>query len=96
MKLLFRCAVASLVFCAVMEILSTRVSSWAPALLCWPGIVAVDAVCARLGFYESGAPSVLPWFLPGLLFDVVMYALVFWAMSVVWQVVRTRRAPAGN
>jgi len=72
--------------------MSVLTALWLPALLTWPGIVAVDAVCARLGFYESGTPSVLPWQVPGLLLDVVLYTIVFWVFSVGWQMFRRQRS----
>jgi len=86
MKLLLRCALASLIFCAVIVLVSVLTFNGLLAMLCWPGIVIVDAVCARLGFYESGSASVLPWMVPGLLLDFVMYTLLFWALSMAWRI----------
>jgi len=94
MKLLFRCSIASFVFCAVVGLASILTFNGPLAVLLWPGIVIVDAVCARLGFYESGSASMLPWQIPGLLLDVVLYTLVFWVLSMVWRTFAKRRSGA--
>jgi hypothetical protein len=65
--------------------------TWLPAVLAWPGIVVVDSVCARLGFYESGAPNPILWQAPGLLLDILMYTVVFWVFSLTWRTLRKRR-----
>ena len=84
----------SFVFCGVAWELSVHISSWLPVILVWPGIVAVDAVCARLGFYESGSASVLPWFIPGLLLDVMMYTVGFCVIGLAWRMLsKLRRGP---
>jgi len=91
MKLLFRCSIASLVFCAVVGLGSILAFNGPLAILLWPGIVLVDMVFAWLGFYASGSTSVLPWQVPGLLLDVVLYTLVFWVLSLIWRMFAKRR-----
>ncbi len=92
MKLLFRCSIASFVFCAVVGLASILTFNGPLAILLWPGIVLVDMVFARLGFYASGSTSILPWQAPGLLLDFMLYTLAFWALSIVWRMFAKQRS----
>jgi hypothetical protein len=97
MRLLLRCSIASFVFCIVVGLVSVLTFNGLLAMLDWPGIILVNKVYARLGFYASDFKTALPWLVPGLLIDFVLYALLFWAVSVAWQMVHRRRdASAGN
>jgi len=91
MKLLLKCVVASFVFCAFIGLVAALSFNGPLAMLGWPGLLIVNAVYARFGFYVRDFASMLPWLVPGLLLDVILYALLFWVLSVAWRVFAKHR-----
>ena len=60
------------------------------AMLGWPGLLVVNAVCARLMIFAQTPGNFRPMFLAGLVVDVFFYALFFFL------VVKARRIIASK
>ncbi len=52
----------------------------------WPGLLLVDAVCARFMIYAQTPGNFRPMFVAGLVVDVVIYTLLFFVLSKGWKI----------
>ncbi len=83
MNVLLRCLAASILFSAVVASVSALTFNGPLAMLGWPGLLAVNAVCARFGIYASS--DFVPMFVAGLLIDIAIYTLFFFVMIKGWR-----------
>ena len=83
MKLLLRCLGTSILFSAVVASVSALTFNGPLAMLGWPGLLAVNAVCARFGIYASS--DFVPMFAAGLLIDIAIYTLLFFIVVKGWR-----------
>ncbi|GEM_PF-6684255 len=83
MNLLLRCLAAAILFVGLAASVSALTFNGPLAMLGWPGLLAVNAVCARFGIYASS--DFVPMFVAGLLIDIPIYTLLFFAMVKGWR-----------
>ena len=57
------------------------------AMLTWPGLLVVNAVCARFGIYASGSNNFGLMFAAGFLVDALIYTAIFFAAVTGWRLV---------
>lgn len=60
----------------------------ATAVLAWPGLVIVNAVCSRFGIYLQEFPT-WAWLIPSLLLDLLFYTLLFFACAKLWRTLKS-------
>jgi hypothetical protein len=73
----FTAALALLVIAGLIAILSFNVAT---AAIGWPGLIVVNAVCARFGIYLHDFPT-WTWLIPALFIDLILYTLLFSASA---------------
>ena len=83
MKLLLRCLAAAIVFVGVVAAVSALTFNGPLAILTWPGLLTVNAACARFGVYASD--NFGPMFMAGLFIDVAIYTLLFFVLVKGWR-----------
>ena len=54
-------------------------------MLGWPGLLIVDAVCARFMIYEGTPGNFGPMFAAGLVVDIVIYTFLFFFVVKAWR-----------
>jgi len=82
--------VAALGLIAIAALIAILGFNVVAAAVGWPGLIIVNAVCAQFGIYLHEFPT-WTWLVPGLLVDLVLYTLVFFACAKLWStLVRTR------
>jgi len=84
-KLLLRCVAAAIFFVAVVAVASTLTFAEPLAMLGWPGLLVVNAVCARFMIFERTPGNFAPIFVAGLVLDVVIYAVLFVVVIKGWR-----------
>jgi hypothetical protein len=85
MSLLLRSFVAAacvMLFAGLTAILSFDVAA---AALGWPGLIVVNAVCARFGIYLRESPT-WTWMIPSLLIDLLLYTALFFVAAKLWRI----------
>ena len=85
MNLLLRCLAAAILFVGLVASVSALTFNGPLAMLTWPGLLTVNAACARVGVYASG--NFGPMFIAGLLIDIPIYTLLFFATVKGWRMV---------
>lgn len=50
----------------------------------WPGLIVVNAACARFGIYLREFPT-WTWLVPGFLIDLILYTSVFFVCAKLWR-----------
>jgi hypothetical protein len=90
LKLLLRCLVVAVLFLAVVTA-SVLTFAEPVAMLGWPGLLVVNAVCARFGIYET-AGNFGPIFGAGLVLDIVIYTLLFFVVVKGWRMFAPKAA----
>jgi len=76
---------AAVLFLAVVMSVSALTFNGPLAMLTWPGLLTVNAVCARFEIYASGSGNLGLMFLAGLLIDIAIYTLLFFVMVKGWR-----------
>ena len=69
--------------------------SVAAAAIGWPGLIVVNAVCARFGIYLREFPTWM-WLVPGLLSNLFFYTFLFFACAKLWRTLHNNKEASGN
>jgi len=77
LKLLLRCLTAAVLFLAVLAAASALTFNGPLAMLGWPGLLVVNAVCARFEIYADTPGNFGPMFGAGLVIDIAIYTALF-------------------
>jgi hypothetical protein len=87
--MLLRCFGAAVLLLSVVAAASALTFAEPIAMLGWPGLLIVNAVCARFEIYEGTPGNFGPMFAAGLVIDVVIYTLLFFFMLKGWKMFAT-------
>ena len=87
--MLLRCFGAAVLFLSVVATASALTFAEPIAMLGWPGLLIVDAVCARFEIYERTPGNFGPMFAVGLVIDVAIYTFLFFFVIKVWKMFAT-------
>ena len=90
MKLLRRCFVYAIVFSTVVALIVGLTFNGALAMTAWPGLLIVNAVCARFQFYASDPGTLLPMLVVGFLINIAIYAALFFVVITLWRTLALR------
>ena len=90
--MLLRCFGAAVLFLSVVAAASVLTFAAPIAMLGWPGLLIVNAVCARFEIYEGTPGNFGPMFAAGLVIDVAIYTLLFFFVIRVWKMFSTTSA----
>jgi hypothetical protein len=71
---------------AVIAVLGFNVAA---AALGWPGLIIVNAVCARLGIYLHESPT-WEWIIAGSMIDLALYTGLFFVCARLWRMLSAR------
>ncbi|MGA7561317.1 MAG: hypothetical protein WCF61_13065 [Terriglobales bacterium] len=77
-------------FLAMVAVASILTFAVPMAAFGWPGLLLVDAVCARFMIYAQTAGNSGPMFVAGLVVDVVIYTLLFFVLSKGWRILAAK------
>jgi hypothetical protein len=84
-RLLLRCLAAAVLFLAVVMPVSALTFNGLLAMLGWPGVLVVNAACARFEIYAPGSDNLGPMLIAGFLIDVAIYTLLFFVVVKGWR-----------
>jgi hypothetical protein len=82
----------SVLFLALVTAASVLTFAEPIAMLGWPGLLVVNAVCARFGFYAGTPGNLGRMFGAGLVLDIVIYTLLFFVVVKVWGALAAKAA----
>jgi hypothetical protein len=83
--MLLRCFGSAVLFLSVVAAASTLTFAEPIAMLGWPGLLIVNAVCARFEIYERTPGNFGPMFAAGLVIDAAIYTLLFFFVVKGWR-----------
>ena len=83
---------AAVFFLAVVMLVAALTFNGLLVMFIWPGLLTVNAACARLGIYASGSGNSGPMFMAGLLVDAVICTLLFFVVAKGWKMLVPKRA----